>query len=82
MISGLCQARRDHDALKMVEKLKRAGLSLDLLAYNMLSGLFCDKNKADEVYELLDDMKAAGLMPDSITYKLQHLCPLNQITSL
>lgn len=54
---------------RRVKKLKRAEDSLlTWWAYNMLTGLFCDKNKADEVYEMLTDIKGAGVKPDSITY--------------
>uniref|UniRef100_A0A1J3CAS5 Pentatricopeptide repeat-containing protein, mitochondrial n=1 Tax=Noccaea caerulescens TaxID=107243 RepID=A0A1J3CAS5_NOCCA len=43
-----------------VKKRKQRDLSLDLLAYNILIGLLCDKNNTEEIYKGLKDIEEAA----------------------
>lgn len=42
LTSGLCQAKRYHEVIRGLEKLKQSKFSSDLLDYSTLAGLFCE----------------------------------------
>jgi pentatricopeptide repeat protein len=58
--------------LKLVETLKEmkeCAIRPDILTYNSAMELFGKHAMEDEAWALMDDMKAAGIMPDTETYK-------------
>jgi len=71
--------------LKLVEilkEMKELAIRPDLLTYNSAMELFGRHGLEDEAWALVDDMKAAGIMPDIETYRFLLQVHLINTTSL
>ncbi|KAG4929241.1 hypothetical protein JHK82_046304 [Glycine max] len=56
------------EAVKLVHKVNKVGLSPNIVTYNILINGFCDVGKMDTAVRLFNQLKSSGLSPTLVTY--------------
>ncbi|KAG2252462.1 hypothetical protein Bca52824_082598 [Brassica carinata] len=73
LISGLCQARRDHGeqrekVYEMLTDMEGAKMKPDSITYNTLVSFFCKLKDFESVQKMMENMREDGLHPTVVTY--------------
>jgi len=68
LVKGLANAEQPKRALQLWKDMKRNGMKMNLVAYNVMVDSQARLGNMEEVMELVEAMAADGCQPDSITH--------------
>lgn len=79
-LSAATEMKDLNASIKVLDRMKRDGLTPNVFTYNTVMKLRCELGKIDEAYELLDEMLLRGVKPDTWSYNtiLAVHCKLKQ----
>lgn len=63
-VQAATEAKDLNSSIKVLDRMKRDGLTPNVFTYNTIIKLLCELERVDEAYELLDEMLLRGTEPD------------------
>ncbi|OMO84457.1 Protein prenyltransferase, alpha subunit [Corchorus capsularis] len=70
LISGFCKINRLDFANRVLDRMRRRGISPDVVTYNIMIGSFCSRGKLDSAYKVMDQLLKDNCKPTVITYTI------------